>query len=241
MMIGMPTMRDKTSHCRSGLPTTAKTKMATTMTTSRKPVPQRGCIGRIVHCTLRVGAAVGLVRMDDLVLGPVVLEDPAQVGYERDAQDVDEKHDYADDALHQVEHEGVVKGLLEGLTTTKGMTMNRPTAERDGYHQSDRQLLPSERGRLRVRPSRLLAPAGRAPGATARVRVPVSPSDSTASSATFADMPRALTPRLSDSNKATTPLMTGILSHRWRSPAEVSGYEKRAMPPEGLRTATPHE
>ena len=42
MMSGIPMMRESTSQGTLGLPTTAKRNTAITITSSRKPVPQRG-------------------------------------------------------------------------------------------------------------------------------------------------------------------------------------------------------
>ena len=73
-------IRDSTSQGRLGLPTRANRNTASTKTSSRKPVPQRGMPRGELLRELRVGPAAGLVGVDDLVLGAVILEHPAQVG-----------------------------------------------------------------------------------------------------------------------------------------------------------------
>ena len=72
----------------SGVPIGAKTKIATIITMSRKLVPQRGWKREKRWAFSGVSGEPRLVAGDRLVLGAVVLEDPAQVRQPRDEPQV---------------------------------------------------------------------------------------------------------------------------------------------------------
>ena len=96
------------SQYQSGRPTNAKTKIAITMTQSKKAVPQRGWI-KLNFCTLRGRELrARLEGVDRLVLGAVVLEDAAEVGQQRDQEDVGDEDADADAPLHDDEQPGRV-------------------------------------------------------------------------------------------------------------------------------------
>ena len=86
--------------------------------------------------------------MDHFVLGSVVHEDPAQIGDQRDREDVDEEECDTDEAFHQVEQEGVREGRLEVLDDHQRYHHEEADGERDGHDDGDGQFLPSERHRF---------------------------------------------------------------------------------------------
>ena len=95
---GTPTMRVSTSQYQAGRPIGANTKMATTITTSRKLVPQRGCSREKRWALGAVSGSPGLEAGDRLVLGAVVLEHPPQVFDPREHEHVAEEQGRADAA-----------------------------------------------------------------------------------------------------------------------------------------------
>ena len=105
---GSATMRDTISHWKSCFADVqpANTKIAMTITQSRNAVPQRTWI-RLWRCTTSgVELVAGLVGVDRLVLGGVVLEDALQVGDQRDQRQVGDEHDDAQAALDEHELPG---------------------------------------------------------------------------------------------------------------------------------------
>ena len=80
---GIPRIRERKSQYQAGVPSGAKTTIATIITMSRKLVPQRGC-SRVKRCAFSgVSSQAGLVARDRLVLGAVVLEDALEVLHPR--------------------------------------------------------------------------------------------------------------------------------------------------------------
>ena len=77
---GSSRIRVAISQYQAGRPKNAKTKTAITITQSRNAVPQRGWMSEYRCAISGSSSLAGLVGVDRLVLGGVVLEDAAQVG-----------------------------------------------------------------------------------------------------------------------------------------------------------------
>ena len=97
-----------------------------------------------------VGPSAMLVGVDHLVLGAVVHEDPPQVGQQRNDEDVDQEHEDTDEALDQVEQEGVGERVFEVLDDREGQHHEQAGREGDGDDDRDRHLLPPEMRKLVV-------------------------------------------------------------------------------------------
>jgi hypothetical protein len=123
------------------------------------------------------------------VLGPVVLEDAAQVGQAADRDDVADEDRRCADPLDQPEEEGRAELVLD----------QAGEADRDDEEEADRER---QRERDRQPPD----PAADLFG---------SPSSSSSSWA-LAEIASALKPIFSDSPRATTPRRIGSRQSRWR-------------------------
>ena len=117
-------MRLAISQNRLGWPRNAKTKIAITITQSRKAVPQRGWMRLKPFTRLRGQLLARLQRVDRLVLGAVVLEDTAAGrGAARSGPEVRDEEGRANNSPSTITKMPVVS-IGSQLVIRAGVTLN---------------------------------------------------------------------------------------------------------------------
>src|SRR4051812_2906060 len=112
-IIGKPRIREGSSQYHAGRPSGAETKIATTITPSRKLVPPRGGRGGEGGGGGGRQRIAPLVEGDLLVPAPGVLNPPPQVAQAADRDDVADEDRGAENPLDEPEQERRAKLVLD--------------------------------------------------------------------------------------------------------------------------------